>query len=149
MGQHPDVPRWIVAGHSKGGAVAARLAYENATALAGLVLIGTSHPRDFDLSGTSIAVTRILGTRDGIAEVEKSERNRRLLPASARWILIEGGNHSQFGYYGFQPGDCPATISREEQQRQTLAALMEALQAAESVSVSNEGRGDSPSCNWA
>lgn len=37
---------------------------------------------------------------------------------------IDGGNHSQFGYYGFQLGDWPATIGREEQQRRTLDALI-------------------------
>ena len=31
-------------------------------------------------------------------------------------IEIEGGNHAQFGNYGPQEGDLPATISVEEQQ---------------------------------
>ncbi|MBL9138916.1 MAG: hypothetical protein JNK85_23810 [Verrucomicrobiales bacterium] len=130
MAQVPAIHGWVIAGHSKGGAVAARFVHENATDVAGLVLIGTSHPRDFDLSGTAVPVTKILGTRDGVAEVEKSERNRTKLPASARWVLIEGGNHSQFGHYGFQPGDWRAAISREEQQKQTVAAVVDALQAA-------------------
>ncbi len=130
MAQVSAIRRWVIAGHSKGGAVAARFVYDNATDVAGLVLVGTSQPRDFDLSGTLVAVTKVLGTRDGVAEVEKSERNRSKLPASARWVLIEGGNHSQFGYYGFQPGDQKASISRDEQQRQTLAAVINALEAA-------------------
>ena len=33
---------------------------------------------------------------------------------------MEGGNHSQFGNYGEQKGDGKATISAEEQQRQTV-----------------------------
>lgn len=98
--------------------------------MAGLVLIGTSHPRDFDLSATTVPVLKVLGTRDGVAALEKSERNRSKLPASARWILIEGGNHSQFGYYGFQPEDRWASISRAEQQRQTVAAVLDALESA-------------------
>lgn len=130
MGQVSTVLKWVIAGHSKGGAVAARFVYEDATDVDGLVLVGTSHPRDFDLSGTAVPVTKVLGTRDGVAKVEKSERNRSKLPASVRWVLIEGGNHSQFGYYGFQPGDRKASISREEQQRQTLAAVINALEAA-------------------
>ncbi len=130
MGRVPTVHRWVIAGHSKGGAVAARFVHENATDVAGLVPIGTSHPRDFDLSGSSVPVTKVLGSQDGVAEVEKSERNRSKLPASARWVLIEGGNHSQFGYYGFQPGDRRASISREEQQRRTRAAVVSALEAA-------------------
>ena len=30
---------------------------------------------------------------------------------------IEGGNHAQIGWYGPQPGDGTATISREEHQQ--------------------------------
>jgi hypothetical protein len=37
-----------------------------------------------------------------------------------KWIEIVGGNHAQFGWYGPQPGDNPADISREEQQRQVV-----------------------------
>jgi len=130
MAQIPTIHKWVIGGHSKGGAVAARFVHENTTDVAGLVLIGTSHPRDFDLSGTAVPVTKVLGTRDGVAEVEMSQRNRSKLPASARWVLIDGGNHSQFGYYGFQPGDWRASISREEQQQQTLTAVVNALEAA-------------------
>ena len=38
-------------------------------------------------------------------------------------VEIEGGNHAQFGNYGPQKGDLPATISAEEQQAQTVAAI--------------------------
>ena len=36
---------------------------------------------------------------------------------------IEGGKHAQFGNYGPQKGDLPATISAEEQQARTVAAI--------------------------
>ena len=123
----PDVRTWVLAGHSKGGLVAARLARTAAQTFSGLILIGTSHPRDFSLANTRLAVTRIYGTRDTVADVEKLEANRINLPADITDVRIDGGNHSQFGYYGFQPGDWPATISREEQQRQTLRAVLKAL----------------------
>ncbi len=130
MGRVPSVGRWVIAGHSRGGAVAARFVFEDASGVGGLVLLGTSHPRDFDLSGVQVPVTKVLGTQDGVSSVEKSERNRSKLPSSTRWVLIEGGNHSQFGYYGFQPGDRWATIGREEQQRRILEAVVSALQTA-------------------
>jgi fermentation-respiration switch protein FrsA (DUF1100 family) len=127
----PGITRWVLAGHSRGGEVAARLAYTDAPSFAGLVLIGTSHPRDIDLANSRLPVTRIYGTRDTVADVEKLDRNRVNLPAVIREVRIEGANHSQFGYYGFQPGDWPATISREEQQRITIAAILDALRAAD------------------
>jgi pimeloyl-ACP methyl ester carboxylesterase len=126
----PAVNAWVVAGHSRGGEVAARLAREAPPLFGGLVLIGTSHPRDFSLATTRLAVTRIYGTRDTVADVDKLQQNRRNLPATITDVRIDGGNHSQFGYYGFQTGDWPATISRDEQQRMTVAAILAALRAA-------------------
>ena len=40
------------------------------------------------------------------------------------WVVIEGGNHAQFGYYGTQLGDCSATIGRGDQQDQTFDAVL-------------------------
>jgi len=126
----PAVSRWVVAGHSRGGVVAAQVVRDGFPGLAGAVLIGTSHPRDFSIAGTAIPMTRVFGTRDTIADVEKLEATRTNLPPSTRIVPIDGGNHSQFGYYGFQPGDWPATISREAQQAITRRALLDALKAA-------------------
>jgi len=39
-------------------------------------------------------------------------------------VVIKGGNHAQFGWYGPQPGDGVATISREEQQAQIVEATV-------------------------
>ena len=93
-------------------------ALEDPWPAAGAVLLGTSHPRDVDLSRYKHPVTKIFATRDGLASVDKVEANRHLLPPSTRWVKIEGGNHSQFGWYGFQPGDRFATISRDAQHTQ-------------------------------
>ncbi len=123
----PEVKRWIAGGHSRGGLVASELVRTRAGSLAGLILIGTSHPRDFSLANSGVAVTRVYGTRDTVADVEKVLAARRNLPPDTRDIRIDGGNHSQFGYYGFQPGDWPATITRDEQQRLTLDAILSAL----------------------
>jgi pimeloyl-ACP methyl ester carboxylesterase len=124
------IARWVVAGHSRGGVIASYIVRDGLPGLAGAVLLGTSHPRDFSLAGTSIPMTRVFGTRDTVADVEKLDRTRANLPASARIIRIDGGNHSQFGYYGFQPGDWPATISRDAQQAIVRAAILDALAAA-------------------
>jgi pimeloyl-ACP methyl ester carboxylesterase len=126
----PRVTRWIVAGHSRGGVVAAQIVRDGFPGLAGAVLIGTSHPRDFSIASATVPITRVFGTRDTVADVHKLERTRPNLPASTRIVAIDGGNHSQFGHYGFQPGDWPATISREAQQAITRAALLDALRRA-------------------
>ena len=125
-----NVSEWVVAGHSRGGAVAARFVRESGSGVRGLVLVGTSHPRDFSLAGSTLQVTKILGTRDGVAPIEKSEKNRHLIPATSRWVVIEGGNHSQFGSYGFQPWDHFATIDRDRQQELKNKAIVDALLSA-------------------
>jgi len=136
----PGVKRWVASGHSRGGKVASELARTRAGSLVGLILIGTSHPRDFSLANSRIPVTRIFGSRDTVADVEKVLEVRRNLPPDTRDVPIDGANHSQFGYYGFQPGDWPATITRAEQQRLTLEAVLSALRDASSSRETQSGR---------
>jgi hypothetical protein len=131
MSSTNDVDRWVAAGHSRGGLIAATLVRADTSKFRGLVLIGTSHPRDFSLADAPVHVTQVFGSRDTVADVEKVVAARKNLPPSARAVPIEGGNHSQFGYYGFQLGDWPATIGRDVQQRLTRDAVIEALHAAD------------------
>jgi pimeloyl-ACP methyl ester carboxylesterase len=117
--------RWVLAGHSRGAAHAARIASARPTDIAAYVLIGTSHPRDRDLSRLAIDVTKVAATNDGVAGPAQFDTAR--LPASTHWVRIEGGNHAQFGYYGYQLFDGRATITRQAQQSATLAALLAVL----------------------
>jgi pimeloyl-ACP methyl ester carboxylesterase len=116
---------WVLAGHSRGAAHAARVAATTPKAVAAFVLMGTSHPRDLDLSQLPIDVTKIAGTNDGVAGPAQFDTAR--LPPSTHWVRIEGGNHAQFGYYGVQLFDHRATISREAQQQAVLEALLSVL----------------------
>ena len=117
--------------------MASRIASERRTGFTGLVLIGTTHPRDVDLSTLAVPVTKVAGTRDGLAARTAVEANRAKLPAATRWVWIEGGNHSQFGWYGFQPGDRRATISAEAQRATMIQAVIDAL--THSASDASEG----------
>lgn len=126
----PASRQWIVAGHSRGAVVASSFAARYTDRVAGLVLLGTTHPRDVDLSALAVPVTKIIGSKDGIAPEARSEANRALLPPTVRWIRIVGGNHSQFGWYGFQPGDHFAEISAQEQHERVRSALLEMMQGA-------------------
>ena len=45
------------------------------------------------------------------------------LPEDANEYVIDGGNHSGFGYYGQQKGDHVAGISPKEQQEAVVDAL--------------------------
>ncbi len=127
MAEYPEIDRWAVGGHSLGGAMAARFAYQNPNTVDGLVLWAAYPASTDDLSSLPLAVTSISATRDGLATPDKIAASRPLLPGSTRWAVIEGGNHAQFGWYGRQSGDGTAIISREEQQRQIVAATLELL----------------------
>ena len=133
MQEASTVAHWVIAGHSRGAVVAALMLRDHEREVSGLVLIGTTHPRDFSLAHVTVPVTKVVGTRDCIAAIRKSEGNRHLLPAATRWMVIEGGNHSQFGWYGFQPGDCFATIDRDRQQQLTIRAVLDALETVEGL----------------
>ncbi len=111
-----DITKWVVSGHSLGAGVSCQFVQKYPQSCSALILVGTTHPKEDNLSNLKIPVTKIYGTVDGVAPMAKVESNRSLLPASTKWVRIEGANHSQFGNYGHQLQDGSATISREAQQ---------------------------------
>jgi acetyl esterase/lipase len=125
----PEVHHWAIGGHSRGGVMAANFAHQNPTLIQGLAL-WASYPTSSDnLSAQSIKVVSIYATLDGLSTGDKIDASRPLLPANTQWVAIQGGDHAQFGWYGDQPGDNPATISRKEQQDQIVAATVALLEA--------------------
>jgi pimeloyl-ACP methyl ester carboxylesterase len=120
----------MIAGHSRGAALAARFVLEHPEAVSGLILMATSHPRDFDLSRSPVPVLKIMGVNDGTAPLEQARARQHLLPAGTRWVEIEGGNHSQFAHYHYQLFDGPAGLAREAQQARAVDAITEFVQRA-------------------
>ena len=123
---HPEIEHWVVGGHSLGGVAAALFSQSN-TSVEGLVLMASYPANDGLSSREDLDAVSIYGTQDGLANVTTIQDSKNLLPASAEFVAIEGGNHGQFGYYGDQSGDNPATISRDDQQSQVVAAIISLL----------------------
>ncbi|MBK8954196.1 MAG: alpha/beta hydrolase [Saprospiraceae bacterium] len=115
---------FVIGGHSQGGKMAAQFVYENSNVFKGLFLLGTSHPRDIDLSAQNIHCIKLYAENDGLASVDEVLANKNKLPKDAKLVLIKGGNHSQFGYLGKLLMDSSADISLEEQQQQTCDNLI-------------------------
>jgi len=128
LSAYPQIKHWAIGGHSLGGAMAANFAKNHPDAIQGLALWAAYPAASDDLSASGLKVVSISGTRDGLATVEKIEASRTLLPANTTWIAIAGGNHAQFGWYGDQAGDNPASISRSDQQSQIVAATWQMLE---------------------
>lgn len=126
---HPEIAHWAIGGHSLGGAMAAEYVNNNPAAVSGLVLWAAYPAENTDLSALPLSVVSIYGDADGVASIADVTGAAGRLPADARFVLIPGGNHTQFGAYGqsLQRGDNPATISREDQQAQIVAATVELL----------------------
>jgi pimeloyl-ACP methyl ester carboxylesterase len=121
---YPQIRHWAVGGHSLGGAMAAAFAKTHPDAVQGLALWAAYPASRDDLSLSGLRVVSIFGSQDGLATGEKMEASRPLLPADTTWVQISGGNHAQFGWYGDQAGDNPASISRTDQQAQMVAATL-------------------------
>lgn len=119
---HPEVAHWAVGGHSLGGVAASSYAAAHLDSIDGLVL-WASYPADDSLTNATIRVISIYGTKD-MAGMEPFDRSRSQLPADTQFVVIDGGNHAQFGAYGPQAGDNPADISAEEQWKQVAEATI-------------------------
>jgi len=127
----PQIQRWAIGGHSLGGAMAAAFARTHPGAVQGLALWAAYPASNNDLSLSRLHVVSIFGSQDGLATGEKIDASRPLLPADTAWVQISGGNHAQFGWYGDQAGDNPASISRSDQQAQVVAATLGILNSLE------------------
>ena len=126
---YPDIEKWVIGGHSLGGSMAASYAYNHTDQIDGLVLWASYPANSNDLSKSTIRTTSISGSLDGLSTPAKINTSRSLLPQDTTWVQIEGGNHAQFGWYGDQSGDNPATISREEQQAQIVQFTLDQLKS--------------------
>jgi pimeloyl-ACP methyl ester carboxylesterase len=123
---YPQITNWVIGGHSLGGVVAASYVARR-PAVSGLVL-WASYPADDSLLETNAKVLSIYGSNDGLSTPIEVLQSQGLLPPDATFIEIRGGNHSQFGSYGLQPGDGEATIPPEEQWSQITDATIELLE---------------------
>lgn len=117
---YPEIENWFIGGHSVGG-VAASSFVPGRKGISGLVL-WASGPANKALIKQSIPVLLVYGTKDNLFSPVMLQDARDSLPANAVFVPIEGGNHAQFGSYGFQTGDYEADISPEEQWGQVAEA---------------------------
>ena len=111
MEQFPEYQHWYLAGHSMGGAMASQFAAGHPDEVDGLILLGAYIYGDYPVEDT----LTIYGSLNQSVEDH--------IDYTENIVEIQGGNHAQFGNYGPQKGDLPATISAQEQQKQTVEAI--------------------------
>ncbi len=115
----PDIKNWYIGGHSLGGAMASNYASSHQDKVDGLILLGAYIYGDYPPADT----LTVYGTFN--SDLEKD------IHYTENIVKIEGGNHAQFGNYGAQKGDPPATISAEQQQNEAVAAILEFIRGRE------------------
>jgi hypothetical protein len=120
--EYADIETWAVGGHSLGGAMAARFASES-DRIDGLVLLAAYPESGLDLADSGLQVMSIYGDRDLLATPDEVLGARPQLPDGTEFVLIEGGNHAQFGAYGRQPRDGEAAISASEQRDEIVGSI--------------------------
>ncbi|MCC2379432.1 alpha/beta hydrolase [Bacillus wiedmannii] len=125
MEQYPEVQKWYVAGHSMGGAMISKYAFQHEDKVDGIIFLG-SYPAD-DFSTKLIPMLSIYGEVDALATVDKIENNKKLMSKNTTMHMIKGGNHANFGMYGEQKGDNASLITSKTQQDETVKVIEEWL----------------------
>lgn len=124
---HHPVTHWVVAGHSLGGLVAATDAETFARAahdpVVGLLFFA-SYPAT-NIAQVNIPVLSISGSNDGLSTPAKVAAAKPTLPATTRYLVVEGGIHAFFGDYGPQDGDGTPTISHTQARAEIAAGSVE------------------------
>ena len=112
---------WYLSGHSLGGAMAAGYVADHAEDFEGLVLLAAYATKDLP---EDLSVLSVYGSEDKVLNAENYEAGRAYLPADYTELCVAGGNHAWFAYYGEQAGDGTASITKEDQQKQTVDAIV-------------------------
>ena len=120
--EYPQISNWYLAGHSLGGTIAGIYLSEHLENYQGLILLASYC--NVDLSRSDMEVLSIYGSEDGVMNRTAYEKNWPMLPDTKKEVIIEGGCHAYFGNYGEQAGDGSPSITRQEQQRQTVEEIV-------------------------
>lgn len=110
---------FYISGHSLGGTVASIYAANNKDKIKGVILLASYSTKSLD----NLECLSIYGSNDGVLNKKKYDENKKNLDKNYKEVVIEGGNHANFGNYGNQKGDKKSTISKDSQQKLTIDAI--------------------------
>lgn len=131
--EYPQIEKWVVGGHSLGGAMAANYVFTNPQAADRLILWAAYPAESNSLKNIPISVLSISASEDGLSTRDKITASYENLPDDTQYYEIAGGNHAGFGWYGVQSGDGEASISRKDQQDMIVATTVQFLKSLENV----------------
>ncbi|HSO25505.1 MAG TPA: alpha/beta hydrolase [Methanobacteriaceae archaeon] len=126
IANHSEINTWVISGHSLGGVFASDYAVNNPDKIDGVVYLA-AYP-SADASNATFKALSLRGSLDNLTQESDISDNKNKFPANTTFITIEGGNHFNFGNYGPQEGDNNSTITREEQQNQTMNYIIQFIE---------------------
>ena len=115
-----DYAHWYTGGHSLGGVAASGYAAKHADKIEGVVLLASYSAAKFP---EGLDALEVYGTEDKVMN-KKAYQDAMMNLWRISVYEIKGGNHAQFGNYGAQKGDGTASITAEEQQNETVKAIL-------------------------
>lgn len=133
LAAYTDVDQWAIAGHSLGGAMAARYVYRHPDLMQGLI-IWDSYPAD-SLMQYDNPVWLIHRSGEDDKTPDMYEEGLKRFPAHTQYVPIRGGNHMNFGDFivGRAQKDLDPSITSVEQQAQVAKATLAALDSINST----------------
>lgn len=129
---YPEVEHWYIGGHSLGGAMASDFAAEN-NGFEGVIYLAAYPSKD--ISKTDMRALSVYGSEDRILNMNRYEKSGSKLPSDFTEKIIEGGNHSGFGFYGKQNGDGDAQITSAKQSYITAEYIAEFILGEQNPTV--------------
>ena len=118
MQEHPEITHWFIGGHSQGGVMASALCNDLVGCFDGLILLAS-----YSIVPVTVPTLSMYGTNDGVLVMPLYWAFRPMIAGDLTEIVVDGGNHAQWGNYGFQFMDREASISIEEQQHRAIDAI--------------------------
>lgn len=112
MDNYENTDQWYVIGHSLGGVMGAQMA-KNQEKVIGIGFLAAYPSSDF--SDSDIRMISVRGSSDKILNLATFADAQDKFSPYTEFYVISGGNHSQFGSYGFQKDDGMATVTKENQ----------------------------------
>ncbi len=120
---YPEIERWVIGGHSMGGGSSAMFLHSHPNNTDGLLMWDSFTYANYNISNQSLPVLTIYGDSHHSPErPAEFEDAKQFMPPDARYQVIVGGDHFQFG--SFRAEDVAhrttATIPRDQQHRQII-----------------------------
>jgi len=127
INENKDISNWVIGGHSLGGVMASDYALKE-DRIKGLILLASYPQSKKDFTNKPIKALSLWGENDKVADLNKINNSKSVMPSGSEFQEIKGGNHGGFGDYGHQKGDGEALITNEKQMSITSEYIINFLE---------------------